>query len=573
MEEDAANRGAVVVSEDNKFTRPAWAAFLLEITLVGCYTEEEIILTGLRSQFSDEWVDVPFEISTCSESTNMTIRPVLDSFEDDFLEWYVSPATTIIPRFAPQGVPIIPQSVTVSSNSDDSSNLLVNSFSYWESAAGDNQPTVIIELEEARLVTSLYIVFRSVGIYVNENVTLPVSIHLQGSTNGITYYLLEQFESSVYEGQEERWLDISDTTLTHLRLTSLYPLSISLLITLSNQYCSKSGVTLKPIRDMTPSLPIVTLDELLLRNLNDNETCICLDTCVLQGRESGPHDHCADERYVGTLHEQYKWGRASVLDLTIIASIIFDTTENVTSGNDGANIYYWTTLTNDIDVTEFNQSIDRGVAQFFNESILYLIPSDDPVASNDTMRVNSNGYMEYWIAQSLVQRGLACPSGTHCTPCGPSNRLSNDPAPGVVCTLDAYRESILADYRNRSDHISKYSAFVTDYIASGAFSVLERFNVTRRHVRLAATPCNNCNGLIECLTGECVTDTNLCPATRYNCPGDGCTQVDVNEKRFKCACRVGRGGLDCSEEYCLPGDPETGKVDPHLWCSCGKFGD
>lgn len=610
------------------------------------YNLTTVALFGRVSLYSDNYQEVPVDVlSGCTggnddddDGNEIALRPILTSyFEDKFDDWIFEgpPDLAVEFKFAPGGVPIQNMTITVSSNDDDKVNVLWNDFTTWRSDEDtDTRPTLTLAFNQTRTVIGLYLVLETVGVPVfslldnetivgpdvNVSMTIPVEILLEGSVDGgITWYLMETVVSSVYRGEEDVYIPFSlSKELTHLRISSEYPLGISTLMPLTNQYCSHPDIFILASSGAS-TLDVVSLQDIVEERakLNQSQVCVCVDTCDLGMGILGPLDTCKDEPFVAlnrSLFEPLEFPAFTFLDLFAATNLtvrwMYLGSTNLT--NDEQDVAYWwswsvagnNTLAELPDEPEdiYQWMDSRNLTSSFSEPIGWDVDTDQ-VPTNDT----ANGYIIFRLNLSLTytdssgqaqprqynltsdntsiveirsvrlsDRGAACRAGTHCSACGPSNRISPQPLPGVKCTLSEYQERLLSDFENRTDHFYSRASLTTDFLdasaTKGRFTVRKKMQFTRDTVRLSRGPCQDCDGLFRCTTGECVTNLRLCPSpVRYNCPGNGCTRVSVNDKRYSCACEVGWGGNDCSLQYCVPGDPYKGEVNPARWCSCGQF--
>lgn len=159
----------------------------------------------------------------------------------------------------------------------------------------------------------------------------------------------------------------------------------------------------------------------------------------------------------------------------------------------------------------------------------------------------------------------ACVSGTDCTDCGPSTRMSDN---ATSCATNTTRE-LLARFNSSGSYISG-STWSLGELMQGANTSLAWTSVihtaTRR--KWMKTDCTDECMFTLCEDGSCASSPLHCPSTRYNCDGDGCVRANVQEREYSCACKVGFGGVGCTLRFCSAGDPSTGLIDPYKWCTC-----
>jgi hypothetical protein len=563
------------------------SALLLE-THVSCQTNLTLVeLYGKAGVYEDDFEPVSYSTGAGGGQCIgwQVIMPNITSpFDDTYDEWLVvgvEPNSTVQFMFAPGGVPIVDGvTVTVSSNDADKLNVLGNDRTYWASdLATDVAPSIMIGFGELRMVVGVYVVFETVGIYVEDyNITIPSVVIIQGSSNGgQTWYYLGSFNSSVYHGRDDLFVPLHDQELTHVKLSSVTPLGVAMILALTNQRCENTTdpTWLWTSTDDVTSLEAVALTDYLVETnkLNSSLPCVCLDTCILglSGIRLTSKDTCADVRYKSLLMDPYAWVAGPTIPKEALVTAFAPngtSLANVTYLGLVEGTYWWSFGPEASIPIGYIPTKNDTFVNYLNQSLYY-----HPQATNVT--VTANGSFIQSTYQDLIQRGLACQPGTHCSACGPSNTIDPHPQPGLTCNLTgptAYIQQLVADMNNRSDHFLHRSSLVTDYLATeGRFYIEQDFVFYRNTLRLSRGPCGDCDGLFRCTTGECVANLRDCPATRYNCPGNGCTRVTVLDKKYTCACDVGYGGKDCSETLCRSGDTKTGLINPYLWCSCGQF--
>jgi hypothetical protein len=172
---------------------------------------------------------------------------------------------------------------------------------------------------------------------------------------------------------------------------------------------------------------------------------------------------------------------------------------------------------------------------------------------NDALFYNQSGVRP--------MHGEVCETGTDCTDCGPNTRLQN---PATECGTNKTRD-LLKKYENQS-----IASIENIWTLQEFFETAElRFSVTRpTKVSKFIKECPNECPFYTCLDGSCAHSSKLCPPTLYKCKKDGCVRSSLLERNYKCACEEGWSGLQCDIHECTPGDPYTGLIDPHKWCTC-----
>ena len=452
-------------------------------------------------------------------------------------------------------------SLKVSSNSSVSSTLLVNDFNTWSSTDTDHHPFIVIEFHKEIQINSVYIGFQTIGLYEGVNETaLPVRIIAQTSLDGIHWILLDEFTSSVYHSEQGKHLSFSlvrTYSLTghigilipmtlipnppYMRIASFFPLSVYVIIPITNQICENDNIILLG-QGITPT----TIQPSV------GPGCVCTNSCVLSGRPVQPTDRCSDERYlnsIGVGGSPYELILQGIIQPT-------DMYQYLSATVNGTNITtpYYTTLNGSIHVWSVNDSFPVGNPTVKGWTVSYI---DGTLLPPTIIIITSNGTWMQYENSSLSQRGIACPDGTHCSACGSNLRPGPLPQP---FTYGPCEPSIGTSINDTNAYTFLQNGFSIKVIG---------LKYNRTTVQLSRGPCFDCDGLYQCITGECVTNPSDCPPPTYDCLGDGCVSIStVNSRDYQCACQVGTGGTACSEKYCVPGDPLTGQIDPALWVSC-----
>lgn len=179
-----------------------------------------------------------------------------------------------------------------------------------------------------------------------------------------------------------------------------------------------------------------------------------------------------------------------------------------------------------------------------------------------------------------------CARGTDVSDCGFSWRRGG-PIPNATCTgTSAYLTA-----RDLEIVLDRFQRNVTDWTPDEYFSLvgdggLYNFDFT---IRIELT---NASRLVKASYPHRVAKCpdgrpreyplGDCPATRYDCWGDGCIQVDSRFGSYMCACAEGRGGLACDLHVChesinsvesinalIADGKYTSTADPHGECRCG----
>lgn len=571
-----------------EFERPNWSAYLAEIRLYPCVAN--ITVQARSSVFSDIIGVTNIDVQSSCIGLNQTIRPIYpEGFEDMFDYWYLSNFTTntwVTPIFAPNGVPVKVSSVSVTSNDALKNNVLWNDLTYWTSLSTDVKPTITLQFLKPAHVTAIYVVLESVGVYVNVNTTLPSAIYVQATSDNIHWITLGNFVSEVVHGKEDRWfpLDFTLGMWRAIRLRAHHTIfGIREFVPLTNQRCDDNRIQLIAQHGFQ-SITSDVIERILSTEIV-TESCTYMDNCVLSpiNGEKEPiivdsTSACIDAKWVieGLGYPEFEFGRGeTVSSLSYYLQSFLNSSFDVSNIQTYAQVYenppeyifWWGPANVTVPTFENLTSMPTRIEQ---DGIVFVgVNSTQWVRKNPG---NSSQIPEYYVYRNLsvVERGLACPTGHHGSKCGNSDRTVPK-NPGVDCVLNDYERAIFRDYLNRTDHVVKNSAPIDEYLNTGKVTArITSIVLQRQVVKIAPQPCmEGCGALLHCPTGECVESLQLCPEQRYMNEGDGCTRRTVQEQKYLCACKVGTGGSTCSETYCTPGDPYTGLIDPHQWCSCG----
>ncbi len=568
------------------------AIFLVEFRLVGGCTNGTASVYAAATVYSSELEE--FQTETLCVLVNgtqhETIKPLYDSsLSDSYDRWWLSHLPSdveVVAVFAPVGVPLTVDRVQVSSNDADKQNLVSNSLTSWTSEETDKRPTAALWFANPQIVIGLFLVFETVGIETDDDqVIIPVEVTIQATIDGNTWLTIGRAYSDVYHGNQDYWFPfgVSAQSVHYLgvRIKSQYALSVREILAMTNQRCDNELVRLQASSRFR-SIQSTVLERVLSRRLNESATCICEETCVIQGRSPRAGDSCADEQYlveglgrsllaltlveIKNVSDQY----AMLMGLPIGMDFRFNWTDAPVTEylfTDELEFKAWWINDSAVPV---RSTLDTNWTGNIQQSGEYFYRVID-LTKELWVKVNTTGVPQYQVYENrtLVQRGLACPTGSQCGKCGPLGRLDAK-NPGLVCGLTAFEQIVQDDYLNRSDHLVQNSASLDEYLATELVVVkVDSVKFYRNLSVIARVGCGDCQGLLQCKTGQCVDTITDCPAPRYDTPGNGCTRESTDSLKFGCVCKPGFGGPDCMLQYCQPGDPVTGKINPHAWCSCG----
>jgi hypothetical protein len=578
-------------------------SYLIEVKIQPC--QEKVVLTARANLLSDDFEEIPYD-SVCSpDGLNQTIWPLYqnilggrDLFDQWVIENFTSNVTYIVPLFSPNGIPVNISSIAVSSNDPTKANVLMNDLTYWESEDTDLNPMLTLTFYQPQPVIGLILIIRSLGIPIlTTNDTLPATLQIQLSKDGLIWITKEKITSTVYNSQEEWIIQLptnNDDLFIGVRIFSIMnQLSINQLIPLTNQLCQNDNILiLTPSNIIPTSIVSATLNLILQRDVNDEELCECYNNCVI-GNITVPSDtdtQCADKLYVSSLgiYPEY----VHTLFDTFTVDEIFDRAQNNTNYTGNSLFYYnetaklgiWWFPTDDELLDE--QKIPTGFQPdlsivpntlqtvLYNYTYIIVGPINDTIYQD--ILNTADGSISSYLLLDIVERGLACRTGSHCARCGISNRKKAiDPVFSGQCELSDFQLDIKDDYINRTGaHIVKNSATLKEYLLIKEQYIIKLSNITltRDHLYLNKPMCSVCQreGKLQCKTGECVKSIDDCPIIHYNNEGDGCYRVTTKEKKFHCVCKPGHGGLHCDLIVSRQGDPKTGLINPYEWASCGN---
>lgn len=548
-------------------------------------------LWGRWSLFSDIWEQVQFESKCMNNGTSLVIRPIFADNKDVYNEWQLKQVnntnlTLGLARYSPRGIPIPIQQIDVSTNDELKENILWNDFDYWESSVLDQKPHLALFFPSPQLVVGVFFVWRTVGLDLGEGNSYPVEIELQETVDGGNHWVnVQAISSNVSNGYQVQYIPMEhQPKVNGLRIRSYYPLAIRQMIPLTNQDCSFGY--LDAVDTTTTNLFSQSgLRSILLQEsrLNTSLECKCENTCMIHGvNVSTAASECMEERYVRDhlklkMQQEVQIG-AGLSGLELVQSIYG---ENVTKSFffRDASLFVWWWEPNSTNETVAHPSliafptepvsVGGEALETFGKYYVYYRGNGNFTVGNSIYAIQpeNGGRILFYENKTLLELGKICAPGTQCIPCGPSNALA--PAdPGLVCTRPDWQNRLMDDWKNRSATMVDHSYLLRDLIESAGVTI--RMNLTWT---LAVTKVwkKHCVGAcyFSCLDGSCSDSPTTCPPPRFQCDGDGCVKSSIQTNHYDCVCGLGTGGLQCSATTCVPPDPATGLVDPHLICSCG----
>lgn len=431
------------------------------------------------------------------------------------------------------GFPILPTVRSASSNSELLPNLEWNSGTFWESE--DTLPWIVYDwVSEPRYIRGLVIEFETLGIWIDDSLTLDASAEIYIDT-GSGWVLLDIITDTVSEGSS-LWEIPVNTWVFKVKLKSMYKMRIRQFQVFTNQDCDVK------IIDNGPQLPSWTFEDFTTEG-----ECICQDSCTVNGMDVSKDGYCNDFLY-------YTLNNSQVPEQVVTDTILLF--ENLTDA----------TITSNSTIKEWrfiwNASIVSNNSELVPGELWWYVTGDENlVVWNFTSATLFECTMfnlpalctfrtvaPYWPAD--IYAG-SCQSGFDCSDCG-SNKRTGKIAVGAQCFK-----------RDPSFTPTQYS--IIELIQGLGATVIEQVNYTHSTSKLYI----DCPWPTRCSDGTC---QRYCPEPRYNCRGNGCIRTSLVDRQYKCVCDRGYGGLDCSLHECQEGDPYTGLIDPHAWCSSNGFG-
>lgn len=520
--------------------------------------------------------------------------------------------------------------VRASSNQQDAYKVIWLGSGGWRSSGSLHENPITLEFSYTfnSYMTNYLIIFKTAG-RKSGNFIIPLRVYIQGSNDMDFWYSIDSFQiyiDPLWGGdpysdsryQVHRYVPILNQTYAHYRLMStsfiLDVLHVDLFTNVTCE-CNWSDVNLtNPLRDPYFGIGIqlsgleglenitAQTDEYyrLLDNFNTFDGCLCTDNCTLMDESATFNGICNDVIY-----------QASLLGITEDSSeqLVIIYTPNNFSQTTADYVYQGYYVTPFIDsgymTVQFYTNIDDvmdldaqetyfltygGVLPLVNETtglyIYYMNSSYFIVGMGDdaniwqwvygTLNVTYTQY--YTVYGNLINTGAACAAGTDCGDCGFSTR-KNVLSPGQTCNPfnpfnafnGLFNQSVNLYYRSLV--VNNLNTIVTPW-----YGEIQRltFDLERPSLYL-----ESCGGEVcprdtpwKCDNGRCVRRKSDCFDT-YTCPGNGCIKLTNSSDfgAYRCACRPGSAGDDCSYTECRPATTdvpaEEGRVPPSEECMCG----
>lgn len=503
---------------------------------------------GIRARLAKGvWVDLEVEIE------GNVSRPVVSDFQLPFDEWCVGGSNASV-LFGPQGFNAFRTTnftVTSSEHWDDRLEVMWNDATTWNTTdAGWYR----VDFAKPVHLVDLYVTFETIGLYVDANMSLNVSVAVQfgigndvGDDDRTDWRYHASFVGNAVNGSATLLMPMNDYVST-FRLLSRFPMSIRRLVPVTDQYCDLGVLTSGGIYPEE-----IIKKSLVPRRLNSSQPCFTTDTCVLNGIKAGNDGVCSDMK-------AQSWG----VPPTMIREIVVDLTptEVVAIFQPGMiNVTTYGCLSSGC----CNWGIgELPIPSSCNKTLMWD-------GGNVTTGFSENTTLGHFVLTKstpswgdLVSGVTACVDGTDAADCGPSNRLDRTNV-GLKCG----ETELERRYRTRSVSLHDFMARASiDELLDMGYTLDFRVAYERSWVKFTRGPCGDCDGKTRCLDGTC-SDDGVCPVAYYRLPGNGCVALDGMRREYKCACEVGWSGFECSKDFCVPIDSKTGDGDPHAWCACG----
>ena len=551
--------------------------FLIPVTCNG-----SVQVWGKSRFFSDEYSD-PFNFTlSCVNDThsvlslNTSITRVYDEWKLELtIPLLVNPDWLVNVYWTPGGVPItvLDSNIAVTDNAKtpvgEGSNVLMNSHSSWYSGPVHSHVWLELEFQEEHWVNSVWLELRKGGILRVDGIVLSSELRLEYH-DGNRWYTANVFKSSVYLSEEtvkfsglEQHLLLLDEPrfMKRIRLYSYFEMEIAVFLPLTDQTC-KLG------RIQPGFVNVVQQASTILQRSNSSVPCTSVDTCKLNGMDATRDGICQDEHFhygpmilqdVITLNDT----KEQIMFLSFknnsidVSTVLFEVVEE-------NRLYHWYLPGENCTYAENTTAYPYEDIYMLKGGCAWFLASNNSVYQFNPELGNLFIQEQRWIAKDRpTGPDLYCKPGTDYSDCGSSNRLSPIDA-GLSCV----DERIQGDLLDRTKYLSEEIFPVHEFLKFGARYRVYTPQFSLRMTRINRLDVTDCEGRVLCPDGTC-SDTD-CSHTRYRCRGDGCTLVDPNLGEYKCACRLGYGGISCDIYETNDGDPIHYQVDPSTWHFAGR---
>lgn len=480
--------------------------------------------------------------------------------------------------------------VYASSNETNVRNVLFLGSEGWASSMSlrENPVYVIFKMNYEYYLSSYIIIFKSAGRSAG-NFTIPLSLLMSGSNDGVDWVDLDRF--SIYidpdwgenpyldtRYQKYRTIDNLNNTFSFYRiLTEGQPLDLLFIDLFSNTTCTciSSGVV-DPFQnkdfgyalklfDLTGLVNISAQFELYnyevsnVNLINDLNMCVDSNNCTLANVDVTNNGICND-----VIYQAYVLG---ITDPTTLTNILYLSANNYTLFFDNETIptelynYTYTLYISDIGyeglgaiqmstlgddflseselITFYNTTL--GFIQLYNITtgllVFYCVQDSFdiiPYSAPDSVWVWIENTIYIHVLNSinvlgnLVLNSAACAAGTDQIDCGPSNRI---PVllPNVPCVpLNPINKFNAFPGASTSLYYRSYVASSLSVIQGSWYANIQHLSLNRTTSRLHLTSCGDQVCSVD-KPFKCVDGSCVKNKdlcdVRYTCPGNGCVKL------------------------------------------------
>ena len=526
--------------------------FPIQLEAQGC-TNQTFELEGL---LLGRWQIATYD-SICDAENNTLIIP--QQYETPYEDFrIVNDSRPLTLEFIPWGVSAYlvnsDYEVSASSNEEDAINAIVDDFTYWESEPFEHS-FLRVDFDRPMHFIGVFIVFRTLGFEIPGYGNFTARAEIQGgsrqSSNRASWKFLNDTASDLIDQQFSVFVGL-DYYGESLRVFSAFPMAIRRFIPLVDQNCDLGEIKVTP----TSEYPVVR-DNIFDTRTDPNCSCVCVDDCTVAGVRLDRNGVCEDYRYIT---RDITPVTVNVLEGNLTADqFMLNLTDSLYFFPNYSGYHIWSTVSTPPDITNFTANQE---AVFSTDIYSYIAVGPLVFATNTTLLI----YTEDIFVGGYLEGFNTCNNGFDCFDCGNNCRFQTLD-PDLQCGLSPY-DARMQEYYENSSIVEFNYLLETDELLDRNFQLNFSLVLNRTATRLGRGSCDDCDGRFRCTDGRCVDFERQCEVSRYDCPGDGCVQPDVNRREFKCACAKTHNGLDCSFTRCTPLDTLTGLVDPHRVCSC-----
>lgn len=496
--------------------------------------------------------------------------------------------------------------LSASSNQDEAINILNKNSSSWIPDSNIRKFPIWIQMsfDHYYYIDYTKIIFGQSGKKISD-IEIPVRVYIQVTKDLLTWKTLGSWGIYIEENDWfEASLKIDDQNVYRgFRLIALSDtFSVRQWDIYSKSLCTCSDNTHLTL-DINSTEGLISISEEMRRlnylndNLDPSKSCVFENDCILVNEDVTNNGECNDAIYHANL---IRINSSSTIPVDLILDIQELATRNFTTITHRTNINDFdydtlqftaeneTILTQEeiLDLPELflNFLINPSNESFTMPYIYYLTKGTLDVFTNSTenaeMRWINNTYTfmyDYtsYLIDYLANNGMACKPGYDGNDCGGSSRI-----PLLMKGYTCYPTE--KQIRISDSILNKTTLFYKGFIVDNLNSIQETWNATfqnvninRRATRIQLDQCDQqvcpLNTPYKCENGDCKATKKECNL-RYNCPGNGCIQLQDGSgiDHFRCACNVGYAGDACQFNTCKPSLPESKyTVAGAEECTCG----